>query len=311
MDTTAPRGSNNASGEVSDQRSPDRLRTRCGITGETTETKLAADSYGSVEPTPAFAPATGMTPDDDVGEPSRLITVGEKSHNGSRSHVAPAADDATPHLDTAAFLRRLNESLERQASEIAQRLHDEAGQLLTSAYIAVARAKREVPPSAHEHLDAVKCQLDGIEEQLRRLAHEVRPRILDDLGLVPAIRFLADGIAERSGIAVHVASNLTTRPPALLETTIYRFVQEALSNARRHASPSRVTILLEQLHRRLRCTVRDDGVGFDAATLTGGAEEGMGLHNLRDRIEALDGTVHVESAPGEGTQVSVTIPMET
>jgi PAS domain S-box-containing protein len=234
-----------------------------------------------------------------------------KDEEGHVTHFVAVGRDITPRIETEAALRHLNESLEQQAREIAQALHDEAGQMLTSAYVALAHAKRDLPPSAHEHLQTIKQHLEEIEEQLRRVAHELRPRILEDLGLVPALRFLADGVSQRSGIAIHVESTLATRLSPLLEATIYRFAQETLSNTRRHAAASEVTIYLEHLNRRLRCTVTDDGVGLDAAAVAATAEEpGMGLPSIRARIAVLGGTFQMGPAPGRGTQVIITIPVE-
>ena len=224
--------------------------------------------------------------------------------------MARAAKNA-PRARTEAALRRVNEALERQAREISQALHDEAGQLLTSAYIALAHARRELPTSAATHLDLLKSHLDGIEEQIRRLAHELRPRILEDLGLVPALRFLADGVAQRSGLSVQVESAQTERLPAPVETTIYRVAQEALSNVRRHASASRVTLHLARQSRQLRCTVVDDGVGFEPGSAREESERPKGgLTGMRNRVEALGGTFEVRSAPGKGTELTVIIPME-
>jgi two-component system, NarL family, sensor histidine kinase NreB len=234
-----------------------------------------------------------------------------RDDDGRITHFISNGRDVTSRVQTEAALRRLNEGLERQAKGIAQALHDEAGQLLTSAYIALANAKQELPPSSHDHLQVVKTRLDGIEEQLRRIAHELRPRILDDLGLVPALQFLADGITQRSGIAVSLESTLTSRLPALIETTIYRVAQEAFSNVRRHASADRVTIHLVHQFRQLRCMIVDNGVGFDThATLIASQHDGMGLVSIRDRVEALGGTLDVRSAFGGGTQLIVTIPLE-
>lgn len=235
-----------------------------------------------------------------------------KDEEGRVTHFVAVGRDITPRIETEAALRRLNQSLEQQAKQIAEALHDEAGQMLTSAYNALEHAKRDLSPSAREHLQIIEQHLNGIEEQLRRVAHELRPRILEDLGLVPALRFLADGVSQRSGMAVHVESTLVTTLSPLLEATIYRFAQETLSNARRHASAAHVTICLERLDRRLRCTVTDDGVGLDVAAVTSGPRaQGMGLPSIRARVAVLGGTLRMESAPGHGTQVIITIPVET
>jgi PAS domain S-box-containing protein len=220
-----------------------------------------------------------------------------------------SARDVTQRVQTEAVLRCLNECLERQAKAIAQTLHDEAGQLLTSAYIALGQAKRQLPSSSHEHLQSVKAHLDRIEDQLRRIAHELRPRILDDLGLLPALQFLADGVARRSGLEVSLEGSLNGRLPALVEATIYRVVQEALSNARRHASAGHVRIRLEHEHHVVRCTVADDGIGLDAAAVSERQDvQGMGLDSIRDRIQSLYGTFEIETIPGRGTQLIATIP---
>lgn len=256
-----------------------------------------------------MARAAKNGPHRSRGAPRRATGVSRHKQGVGRKKSHPG--QTTSRARTGAALRRLNEALERQAREMSQALHDEAGQLLTSAYLALAHAKRELPRSATKHLDLVKLHLDGIEEQLRRLAHELRPRILDDLGLVPALKFLADGIAQRSGLSVRIESSVASRLPALIETTIYRIAQEALANARRHASADHVTLHLVRERRQLRCTVLDNGVGFEPSAARGGSRnEGTGLTSMHDRVEALGGTLKIRSAPGRGTQLTAIIPME-
>lgn len=208
-------------------------------------------------------------------------------------------------------LRRLSENLELQAKSIAQALHDEAGQLLTSAHIALADAARDLPPAARERLQEVKKHLESVEDQLRRIAHELHPRILDDIGLVPALRFLAEGIEKRRGISIVVDATLARRLPSLIETTLYRFAQEALTNVSKHAKATHVTIRLEHDATTLRCSIEDNGVGFDSeAVLARLGEQGFGLNGIRERLEALGGTVKFNSFPGRGTQLSITMPLE-
>jgi two-component system sensor histidine kinase UhpB len=208
-------------------------------------------------------------------------------------------------------LRRLNESLELQAKSIAQALHDEAGQFLTAAHIALAEAARDMPVENRERLQIVKNHLDGIEEQLRRIAHELRPRILDDLGLVPALKFLAQGIEKRRGVLVDIDVTFDGRMPVAIETAIYRLVQEALTNVRRHADASHVKIRIEHRRRLLRCTIADDGVGFDGAQVIARlGEHGLGLSGIRNRLETLGGSLEIISSPGRGTELAMTIPFE-
>ena len=233
----------------------------------------------------------------------------EEADAGERIFHCPAAE-ATAQPVSRFIPKPLNESLERQAKRIAQALHDEAGQLLAAAHMALAEAARDLPAQARERLRAVDSHLNGIEEQLRRLAHELRPRILDDLGLVPALEFLADGFGKRRGISVTVYPALD-RLPAVIETTIYRVIQEALTNVGRHSRATHVGIGLSQVPGMLLCTIDDDGGGFDASAIAPGVgEPGFGLAGARDQITALGGTMQVNSAPGAGTKLVIRIPLE-
>ena len=207
-------------------------------------------------------------------------------------------------------LRCLNLSLDRQAKRIAHALHDDAGQLLAAAYNSLSEIGRELPPAAFARLGEVRDHLDRIEKQLRCLAHELRPRILDDLGLVAAIEFLAEGVARRRHIAVSTDGSVRRRLPAVVETTVYRVVQEALNNASRHARPGRIGVVLKHCARALHCAIDDDGVGFDMTALENhGAERGFGLVGMREQIELLGGTFQIDSAPGRGTRLTMTIPL--
>ena len=231
--------------------------------------------------------------------------------DGNIINFVTAVRDVTQYIQTEETLHRLNESLEQQAKRIAQALHDEAGQLLTCAHIALAEAIPGLPPAAVERLNEVRRHLDGIEEQLRRLAHEFRPRILEDLGLVPALEFLAQGVEKRHGISVAVEAALQSRLPAVVETRLYRLVNETLTNVSKHARATHVTVRLEQAPRTLRCTIEDDGVGFDAPAVSVRlGERGLGLIGIREQLEALGGTFQINSALSRGTQLTITIPLE-
>lgn len=208
-------------------------------------------------------------------------------------------------------LRRVNETLEQEIQRIAHAVHDEAGQLLVAARLAMSGMAQEVTPSVRERLQEVGTILDQVEKQLRRLSHELRPTILDDLGLVPAVRFLADGISKRTELSVRVESSLETRCPPNIETVLYRVVQEALTNITKHARAENVKIQLTQVARNLHCLIQDDGAGFDvSAVLSRKENRGLGLVGIRERLNAVGGTLQVQSQPGQGTGLLVKIPME-
>jgi len=208
-------------------------------------------------------------------------------------------------------LRRLHERVEEEAKRIAHTLHDEAGQLLASVHVALAAMSSDLPPSARGPLEEVRGLLDRIEDDLRRLSHELRPTILDDLGLLPALQFLAEGIAKRTGLLIEVGGSTHGRLPPVVETALYRIVQEALTNAVRHAEAARVRIQLQREPRAIRCSIADDGVGFDAPTvLAHRGGPGLGLVSIQERLEAVRGSFQIISAPGRGTRVHVAIPLE-
>ncbi len=210
--------------------------------------------------------------------------------------------------ETNTALRRLNQTLEEESKRIAHALHDEAGQLLASVHLALEEVAGNLPP-AKEHLLKVKGLLDQIEAQLRRLSHELRPTILDDLGLLPALKFLAEGVAARTGLLISVESESELSLSPLLETTLYRIVQEALTNVTRHAKASQVTITIHQEPQTLRCSIRDNGVGFDiSAVLAKTGERGLGLLGIRERLNSLGGSLSIVSDLGQGTELIITIP---
>jgi signal transduction histidine kinase len=207
-------------------------------------------------------------------------------------------------------LRRLNEQLEGEAQRIAHALHDEASQLLVSVHLAIERATRELPPQERRHLAGIDGLLDEVGDQIRRLSHELRPTILDDLGLLPALKFLAEGVGARASISVVVTGELAERLHPAAETAIYRSVKEALSNMTRHARATHATIEVHREAGRVVCSVRDNGTGFDAAAVLGDGMGGLGLVGIRERLNALGGTLQISSAPGHGADLIITIPTE-
>ncbi len=209
-------------------------------------------------------------------------------------------------------LRRINEALEEEAKRIAHALHDEAGQLLASVYIALDDLARESPEPTHTKLMDMRELLDKIHEQIRQLSHELRPTLLDDLGLVPALEFLAQGIAKRSGIPISVdASRDGGRFSPVVETALYRVVREALNNVTKHSKATKAQVEIERETGKVKCTVRDNGVGFEVKeVMARQGEKGFGLIGIRERLEGLNGTLQINSTPGFGTELIITLPAE-
>jgi len=132
------------------------------------------------------------------------------------------------------------------------------------------------------------------------------------LGLVPALQFLADGVSKRTKLTIRVESSLEGRHAAAdVETALYRVVQEALTNVTKHSSAKNVDIQLTRDAKTLHCKVHDDGVGFNVPDVfSRKGEKGLGLVGIRERLSAVGGMVEINSAPGQGTELRIKIPME-
>lgn len=206
---------------------------------------------------------------------------------------------------------RLLRAKEDEARRIAHQLHDEAAQITASVHLALAEVGRDLPPRRRVGLRRVGALLAHLEERLHRLSHELRPTILDDLGLAPAVGFLAEGFSARTGIPVDVNGDMgDSRLDPLIETALYRVVQEALTNVARHARARRLRVRFERRRGVLRCSIRDDGVGFDRSHEACAGEGGLGLLGIRERLEALGGKLQIRSSAGRGTELLVAIPLK-
>ena len=208
-------------------------------------------------------------------------------------------------------LRKLDERREEHVRRIAHELHDQAGQILATVYLSLEALRGHLKPGGEEGLAKVASLLEQVESEIRRVAHELRPVILDDLGLVPALRLLGEGVSRRAGVSVSINGSTEGRLPPRVETELYRTIQEALTNVVRHSHASRALIEVTHAGREVRCRVRDNGQGFDPTVPPApGAARGLGLRGIRERLAPLGGGVEVHSQPGAGTELLIRIPLE-
>ncbi len=213
--------------------------------------------------------------------------------------------------DAVKALRQLNETLEEEIKRIAYAVHDEAGQLLVAVHLALAEVAPELPQPQQARVGQIKELLNQVEKHLRRYSHELRPTILDDLGWIPAIRFLAEGVSTRAGVPIHIEATISERLTGPVETALYRTVQEGLTNAVKHAKARNIWIRAWKERDALCCSIRDDGAGFDPRHVqTEPNRKGIGLIAMQERMSAIGGTLLVESCPGRGTEISVRVPLE-
>jgi len=254
---------------------------------------------------------TNRTKDGRLYDEDQTITP-LRDKAGTITHFVSTGRDITQRRRTQEALRRLNQQLEDEAARIAGVLHDEAGQFLTSAHLMLADIARDVEPPVRDRLKDVRGALDQVEAQLRRLSHEIHPRVVEDLGVNEAVRFVAGAFTRRTGIPIAVDGSIDGRHSRTIDTLVYRLVQEGLTNMGRHAHPTAGWIALRAEPAAIRCSIRDDGYGFDVGAIMGSrGESGLGLRLIQDRLESVGGTLAIISAPGRGTELRAAIPLET
>ncbi|HEU4928518.1 MAG TPA: ATP-binding protein, partial [Candidatus Krumholzibacteria bacterium] len=196
--------------------------------------------------------------------------------------------------ETIIALRHEIERMEAQAKRVAREMHDTASQSLVSAYMELHLAAHASSEAAPYLSKATTC-LDQVQMQLRRLAQELRPTVLDDLGLMPALRALSQRMAVPASIDVKIEGDTNGRLAPPVEVALYRTAEEALSNAVKHSGAAHVEILVERRAHEVRCTVTDDGVGFPEPDSV--RSPSLGLIGLRERLQPLGGNIRWESIP--------------
>jgi len=200
-------------------------------------------------------------------------------------------------------LRRVVEAQELERKRLARELHDETGQALTSILLGLRSLDEDTATAQVRELVVSTLQ------DVRRLAVELRPKVLDDFGLVPALQRLLETFAEQSGTAVELEARIgSERLPPEVETALYRIVQEALTNVVKHAGARHVSVTLTLKAASVVAVVEDDGEGFAPDETAGTTEGGLGIVGMRERVALLGGRLQIESAPGAGTTLVVEVP---
>ena len=205
-------------------------------------------------------------------------------------------------------MRRAVEAQELERKRLARELHDETGQALTSILLGLKSVEQAIDSDeGRAGVAALRELVVSTLQNVRRLAVELRPSALDDFGLTPALERLVDTYRQHASVPVHLEIQLGDRRlPSEVETTLYRMVQEALTNVTKHADASGVSILLTRRPSSVALVVEDDGVGFDLGSVHDG---GLGLSGMRERIALVGGRLRVESAPGKGTTLAAEVPL--
>ena len=211
------------------------------------------------------------------------------------------------------LLRKVISAQEDERKRLARELHDETSQTLAALRVHLEMAAAAAPEGpSREHVVEARQLASRSLDELQRLMHDLRPSVLDDLGLVSAIQWYAERRLGAKGIAVRCeVSTGELQLPYELETALFRAVQEVLTNVERHAGAEQVLIQLSAQDGRFTVEVEDDGCGFDLASVKPSPADmrGLGLLGIRERVELVGGTVAIDSSPGGGTRVVIDVPL--
>jgi len=210
--------------------------------------------------------------------------------------------------------QRVVRSQEEERARLSRDLHDGISQWLVSIKLQVESgiAKLLAPTPqlelVHRSLDRATTQLNDVLGEVRRISHDLRPALLDDLGLTVALEHLTAEFRALASIHTRfAASGVTEGLPAVLNTVLFRIAQEALTNVKRHARATEVTIRLSGDEDKVQLSIADNGVGFDVANVAQHPKRGIGLRNMHERVDAVGGRLEIQSTP-DGTRVLVTLP---
>lgn len=241
----------------------------------------------------------------DLLEPGQRLPVGA---GGPGGHLVASFNAMLDRLESerSSSDARALAAEEEERHRIARELHDEVGQQLTVVLLGLKQVQQRAPAELVEELELVRESARAGLDDVRRVARELRPGVLDDLGLHSALAALATGFSAHGGATVRrsIAPGLPALPPAT-ELVVYRVAQEALTNAARHARATSVELTLQRLGDRVVLGVEDDGCGLPAGA------SGAGVRGMRERARSVGGVLELTGSPGKGTRVRLSVPVES
>jgi signal transduction histidine kinase len=234
--------------------------------------------------------------------------LGKVSHDiHDRKNAEPAPEESTRRLRT--LCRRLFTLQEDEKRWLVRKLHDEFSQTMTGVKLTLAAVAGKADATLKEHLAAAVSLLDELVDKARSLSLELRPPMLDDLGLLPTLLWYFPHYLANTRVTVEfVHEGIDGRLPAAVETAVYRIVQEALNNVARHAAVSDVTVCVSANQHQLHLEVSDQGKSFEPE-MTLRSHTASGLLEMQERAALLNGHLTIHSMPGRGTSIIAAIPL--
>lgn len=212
--------------------------------------------------------------------------------------------------------RRIIEAQELERRRVARELHDSVNQLLSSVKFRLQAAEEKIPSrekAALKDAGEAKYLLEDAIREIRRISQNLRPSVLDDLGLLAAIRSTCAEFEKRTEMVVELkSSRIPKRLPPEIELSLYRIIQESLSNVEKHSGATRVTLKLSRQNSSIIASVSDNGMGFSLQEVTRqkGEKAGFGLVGMRERVSSVGGSLDILSGLRKGTEIVVRIPLE-
>lgn len=272
----------------------------------------------------AFARGSLETPvrvsaQDELGELAEDIETMRQQLKSSRDGIEEARREL--EVKVAERTQRLQETLgktitaqEEERRRLARELHDEQSQTLGALSVSLDRISRLLGPGSsqiHQELEQARNMALSLLRETRRLIYDLRPSVLDDMGLEAAIRWCAETHLECHGMEVTLKSSLPPgHLPAAIEAAMFRVAQESIVNIERHSQARHAGVELERRNSSVRVTIWDDGKGFVPPPGNGGQTHGVGLEGMEERVRLMGGRLEVRSAPGRGTTIIVEVPLD-
>ncbi|MCA1318958.1 PAS domain S-box protein [Bacillus tianshenii] len=201
-----------------------------------------------------------------------------------------------------AMMTKLIHVQEEERKKVSRELHDGIGQNLYSLLITINRLHTELE---HPLIHLLQKDVTNMIEDIRGISWDLRPSLLDDLGLIPALRSFINRYSQHYGIKVDFQTEVTGRYDVQIETAVYRIIQEALTNVRKYAEVNDVSVSIHGDEDRIKLEVLDKGVGYDPLK----ERLGVGLFSMEERAKSVHGKLHIDTGPGKGTLVKATIPI--